>query len=451
MKITFLGATETVTGSRFLVEERATRLLVDCGLFQGLKALRLRNWEAFPVPPDSLAAVALTHAHIDHTGYLPRLINQGFGGPVYATAATRALSGILLPDSGHLQEEEARYANKRGYSKHHPALPLYTAEDGERAIERFEAVGYDTPMKVGPLEVSFLPAGHILGASCVRVSDGRRSVIFTGDVGRSNDPVMRPPRPLPETDYLVVESTYGNRRHPVRDPEQELVEVVRRTAERGGVLVIPSFAVGRAQSILYLLHRAKLAGAIPDVPVYLNSPMAISATKILCDFGSEHRLTEEECDALEEGVTYVHSVEESKALNAASGPMIVISASGMATGGRVTHHIKAFAPDPANTILFAGFQAAGTRGETMLAGADSVKIHGEYVPIRAEVVGMDSLSAHADYRDLLEWLGRAPAPPKKTFIVHGEPSAQDAFRRHLADFLGWEAEIPAYLDTVELK
>jgi metallo-beta-lactamase family protein len=403
-----------------------------------------------PIDPASLDAVVLTHAHIDHSGYLPVLCKRGFAGPVYATRATRALCGILLPDAGYLQEEEARFANKRGYSKHRPALPLFTAEDGERCLSQFRDLDFGAEVAIGSLRVSASRAGHILGSACVRVSDGARSVIVTGDVGRRDDPVMRAPEPLPAADCLILESTYGDRRHPERDAGDELADIVTRVAERRGVLLIPAFAVGRAQSVLHLLVSGMRSGRMPDLPLYLNSPMAIRASGVLDLVPDEHRLTPEQSKALAERVRYVRDVEESKALNERSGPMVIVSASGMATGGRILHHLKAFAPDPKNAVLFTGYQAAGTRGQAMVAGADRIKIHGEYVPVRAEVANLDSLSAHADYAEIIDWLGRAASAPQRVCLVHGEPAAQDALRRYLSDLLGWSAEIPGYGDSVTI-
>ena len=446
MKLRFLGAAGTVTGSRLLLESHGTRVLVDCGLFQGLKELRLRNWEPFPVDPASLDAGVLTHAHIDHTGYLPRLVREGFAGPVYCTPGTRGLCDILLPDAGYLQEEQARYANKRGHSKHRPALPLYTIDDARAAMERLRPVPMGAPFFVGvsqgeDLRLTFHPAGHILGAASVRISDGRRSVVFSGDVGRPHDLTIPAPAPLQSPDYLILECTYGNRRHREDDPAAELCEVVRRTVGRGGVVVIPAFAVGRSQAVLHLLAEAMAEGKIPEVPVYLNSPMAISVTDLFMAYPEGHRLTEVQVDRIASMVRYVRTAEESKWLNKQRGPMIVLSASGMATGGRILHHLKAFAPDSRNAIVFAGYQAAGTRGEAMVSGVDQVKIHGSYTEVRAEVVQIGGLSAHADYQELMDWLRQVQPPPLRTFLVHGEPSAAEAMCRHVRDFLGWEVHI----------
>lgn len=451
MDLTFLGATGTVTGSKTLLGGAGRPVLVDCGLFQGLKALRLRNWQPLPVAPASLGAVILTHAHIDHSGYLPLLVKNGFRGHVYCTRATFDLCKVLLPDSGHLQEEQARYANERGFSRHKPALPLYTVGDAVSALKHFTPMDYEAPREFeGGLRFRFLPAGHILGAAIVSVEAGGRRVVFSGDLGRYADPVMRPPSSVRDADYLVVESTYGNRRHADRDPEQELEAHLKRALGRGGVVVIPAFAVGRAQTLLHFLARIKARGGLGEVPVYLNSPMAVDATRIFSHFRKEHRLTEDECRAACSVARMVNTPEESKALNARSGPMIIVSASGMATGGRVLHHLQAFAPDPKNLILFAGFQAAGTRGAALVAGAEAIKMFGEYVPVRAEVFNLDTLSAHADYAEILRWLGGFAHPPKRTFITHGEPAAADELRRRITETLGWDCCVPEYLSKEAL-
>lgn len=451
MQLTFLGGVGTVTGSKYLLTSNTRRILVDCGLFQGLKQLRLRNWSRFPIEPASIDTVVLTHAHIDHTGYLPLLVKNGFAGKVYCSEATRDFCRILLPDSAHLQEEDARYANKRGFSKHHPALPLYTQEDAQNALALFQTVPYEEDFDLGDgLTLRLCPSGHILGSAFVRISDEKTSVLFSGDIGRPNDILMKAPQPVPQADYLLVESTYGNRRHEATDPKIKLAQVINDTANRQGIVLIPVFAVGRAQEILYYIHLLKSSGAIPDIPVYLNSPMAVDATEIFHKHLGEHRLTFEQCDALCKTPHLVNSVEASKALNEKMGPMIILSASGMATGGRVVHHLKAFAPDPRNTILFAGFQAAGTRGALLIDGASSIRIHGEEVPVRAKVDQISNLSAHADYVEIIEWLKGFKSPPKRTFITHGEPTAADMMRLHVERELRWQVVIPEYLQSVEL-
>ena len=451
MQLQFLGATGTVTGSKYLLRHDGATLLVDCGLFQGFKQLRLRNWAPMPVPASSIDAIVLTHAHIDHSGYLPLLVRQGFKGKVYCSEATYDLCRILLPDSGHLQEEEAEYANRKGFSKHKPALPLYTREDAERSLKQFAPRAFGTAWSpAAGLQARLDPSGHMLGSSFVRVDNGRRSILFSGDIGRPNDLVLVAPAPVAGADYAVVESTYGARQHEVSDPLHQLGEVINRTAARSGVVVVPAFAVGRAQNLMYCIHLLKQRATIPDLPVYLDSPMAIDATRIYHAHRSEHRLTPEQCDAMCHAAMIVNKPEDSRALSARSGPMVIISASGMATGGRVVHHLKAFSPDQRNTILFAGYQAGGTRGAAILRGAESVRIHGMDVPIRAEVASLDSLSAHADAGEILQWLRGFDGAPMQTFVTHGEPAAADAMRLRIEHALGWPCRVPDYLETVDL-
>ena len=449
MKIAFFGAAGTVTGSKYLLETGTTRVLVDCGLFQGLKQHRLENWEAPPFAPGSLTAVVLTHAHLDHSGYLPRLVRTGFSGPVRATAATVDLARILLADAAHLQEEDANRANKYRYSKHRPALPLYTTKDAEATYPLLEPTPWDAPFSIGDLDVTFRRAGHILGAASVLVRHDGHSVLFSGDVGRPSDLLMNAPHAFEGTDTLVVESTYGDRLHPSEDPHGELARIVNRVCGRGGVLMIPAFAVGRTQAVLHLLAELRAAGAIPAVPTYLNSPMAIDATGIFCDHPTDHRLSRDQCEAMCGAAVYVRDAEDSKRLNESTGPMILIAGSGMATGGRILHHLKAFGPDPKHGILLAGFQAAGTRGASLRGGAETLTIHGQRIPIRCERFVMDGLSGHADWQELVTWLGDAPAPAK-IFVTHGEPAASDRFRVHLREELGWDALVPREGATFEV-
>ena len=452
MKLSFFGAAGTVTGSRYLFENGGSRILVDCGLFQGLKNLRMRNWEDPPFDVAGIDAVVLTHAHIDHTGYLPVLMKRGYKGPVYCTVATRDLCEILLPDSGHLQEEEARYLTKHKFSRHDPALPLYTREDAEQTLKLLKVVDFDTDFDLGHgLRFRYSRAGHILGSAWVTfMQDGFR-VVFSGDVGREHDPLMKPPAPIEHADVLVCESTYGNRRHPDTDPSVELRDVIRRTVKRGGTLVIPAFAVGRTQALLHLISELSKAGEIPRVPIFLNSPRAIDATQIFCDHAGEHRLDDAMCGDMFRIAEFVRSEEASRALNTTDGPAIIIAGSGMATGGRVVHHLRTLLPNPINTVLLAGFQAPGTRGEALRSGADMVKIFGQYVPVRAEIVELHAMSAHADYTELIDWLKSVKTAPQRVFITHGEAAAADAFRTHLDQNFGWDADVPEYKDVVELK
>jgi metallo-beta-lactamase family protein len=451
MQLSFFGATQTVTGSRYLLTGGAGRLLIDCGLFQGYKHLRLKNWARLPFDPATLDAVVLTHAHLDHSGYLPLLCKQGFKGPVYATRATIDLCRILLPDSGHLQEEQAEFANRHGFSKHSPALPLYTERDATECLKRLRTIHVGDQFEPAPgLHVRYSRAGHLLGASSIRVESKGRSVLFSGDVGRPSDPLMRPPDPPLPADYVVIESTYGDRRHPATDPQTELGDAIRRTCERGGIVVIPTFAVGRAQLLLLLIARLKAAHAIPDVPVYLDSPMAIDATGLLTQHAAEHRLSGAQAETVGRTARLVHTAEESKALDRIREPAIILAASGMATGGRVVHHLKMFVTEPRNTILFSGFQAGGTRGASLVAGAQQVRIHGEAFPVRAEICQLQAASAHADADELIAWLRQLRSAPRHVFVTHGESSASDTLRQRLQSELGWAASVPEYRDEVQL-
>jgi metallo-beta-lactamase family protein len=450
-KITFLGGVGTVTGSKYLVETERARVLVDCGLFQGFKNLRLRNWAEFPTPPKSIDAVVLTHAHLDHSGYLPLLIKNGFKGPVICTQSTRDLCNILLPDSGFLQEKDAEFANKRGFSKHKPALPLYTEKDAERAMRAFSAAPFAKAREVVTgMKVIFHPAGHILGAAIVDLECEGKRIVFSGDLGRPNSSTMLDPTPMDKADYLLVESTYGDRTHSSNDPEEALAQVINRTYARGGTVLIPSFAVGRAQTLLYHLQRLIAANRIPNVPVFLDSPMAIDASELFFAHSGDHKLSLEQCRALSGVAHYVRTMEESQSLNADHAPKVIISASGMATGGRVLHHLHNLVTDARNTILFAGFQAGGTRGAALTGGAEQIKIHGEYLPVRAEISNLEMLSAHADAGEILGWLGHFKSPPRMTFVTHGEPSAADALRRRIEEQLHWACRVPEYGDCVEL-
>ena len=451
MQLSFLGGVGTVTGSKYLVETGERRILLDCGLFQGFKNLRLRNWAPLPVLPDDIDDVVLTHAHLDHSGYLPILVHDGYRGRVHCSAATADLCGVLLPDSGYLQEQDADFANRHGFSKHHPARPLYTREDAERSLERFSALGFGRDRGLGDDAVVRLHrGGHILGASIVELRVGKRTMIFSGDLGRPDDPMMLPPARITSTDYLVVESTYGDRRHDRADPMDVLADIVQRTASRGGTVLVPAFAVGRAQGLLYLIQQLKAAGRIPDLPVFLDSPMAINASELYCRHHEDHRLDETQCRQACGVARYLRRPDESKALNENHVPSIIVSASGMLTGGRVLHHLKRLVSDPRNTILITGYQAGGTRGAALLAGAETVRIHGTNVPVRAEVCNLATLSAHADANEILEWLRGFHRPPVTTFITHGEPAAADAMRQRIERELGWTCVVPDYRDSVSL-
>jgi metallo-beta-lactamase family protein len=395
--------------------------------------------------------VILTHAHLDHSGYLPRLVKEGFAGPVYCSASTFELCRILLPDSGHLQEEDAKYANRRGFSRHHPALPLYTFQDAEDCLKRFEVVKVGSRWEpVEGIVAQARPAGHILGATFVRIEQDGVSVTFSGDLGRPADTLMKPPARPETTDYLVIESTYGDRRHPVADPQQELGRWLRRALDRNGVVVIPTFAVGRAQSLMLHIAGLKATGDIPDVPVFLDSPMAIDATALYGFFRAEHRLTDAECRRTFGAVQLVNTPDQSKELDRRAGPMIILAASGMATGGRVLHHLKTFMADSRNLVLFAGFQAPGTRGALLVAGARSVRIHGQDFEVQAEVGQLETMSAHADADELLAWMSALPVPPRRVFVTHGEAGAADALRFRIEHEKGWSAVVPEHGEAVEL-
>ena len=459
--LTFLGATGTVTGSKYLLEAGGERLLVDCGLFQGMKELRLRNWNPLPIPASSIQWLALTHAHLDHTGYVPRLLKEGFKGQIYATASTVDLSKLLLPDCGHLQEEDAAYANQKGFSKHEPALPLYTYDEAVKSLESFRAIDESKPCELSShFTLRFFPAGHILGARMIEVSvqenGSTKRILFSGDLGRFPQLILREPV-VPEDgfDYMLLESTYGDRLHPRDDVGARLASIVEATAQRGGTVVIPSFAVGRTQELLYLFRELIEQGKMHSLPIHVDSPMAIDVTDLYLHHQEDHDL---KTGALEsQGVQpfsppnlhFDKTVEDSKALNTVRYPLIIISASGMATGGRVVHHLERCLPDHRNTILFVGFQAVGTRGRQIQSG-QPVKMYGHVVEARARVETIENLSAHADYGEILGWLRRFPNPPGKTFLVHGEPPAAQSLQQKVSDELHWDVSVASYLQKVEL-
>jgi metallo-beta-lactamase family protein len=451
LQLDFLGGAGTVTGSKYALQNGRDIVLVDCGLFQGFKTLRLKNWAPLPIDPRKISAVVLTHAHLDHSGYLPLLVRNGFRGHIFTSRPTLELCRILLPDSGFLQEKDAEFANRHGFSKHKPALPLYTMEDAKRSLDYFKPVSFDDDHALTrAMSFRMHRAGHILGAASLQIEAAGTTVVFSGDLGRYNDPTMVDPVGFDRADYLVVESTYGDRRHPDVDPEDTIGNVVEATIGRGGTVVIPAFAVGRTQSLLFHLAQLKDKGRLTNVPVFLDSPMAQDASDIFCDGVGEHRLSMSACRRACGVARFVRSVEESKALMTNPMPKVIISASGMATGGRVLHHLKHYAPDPRNTILFAGFQAGGTRGASMIGGADSIKIHGAYVPVRAEVKNLDMLSGHADAGEILRWLRGFKSPPKMTFITHGEPAASDTLRRRIEEELKWSCTVPEHGQQVGL-
>src|SRR5688572_29854176 len=461
MRLTFYGATETVTGSKFLLEAAGKRILIDCGLFQGMKELRLRNWQEPPMDPRALDAVILTHAHIDHTGYLPRLVNKGFRGPVYGTPATIDLLRILLPDSAHLQEEEANFRNKHHRTKHEVALPLYTTEDADATLRLTRSVPYEKMTTLAPgLQFDLLPAGHILGSAFVRFAAESKTILFTGDIGRFDTPIIKDPSPIESADYLVLESTYGNRIHKEQEGHHgklALRDVIVATARRGGTVLIPSFAVGRAQEVLYHMRELEEEGEIPILPVYVDSPMAVDAFEIYRDHGEEHdlemnRLKSEGKHPLRtKNVTFSRTVQQSKAINEHTLPAVVISANGMATGGRIVHHLMNRLPDDRNAVVFVGFQAVGTRGRYLVEGARTIRIYGIDYPVRAEIRSIQGFSAHGDALEILRWLESFKVAPRKTFLVHGEPRAIVGMKEHiLQKHPAWQIAVPQYKEMFEL-
>lgn len=451
MKIIFLGGTETVTGSKFLVETSGARVLVDCGLFQGYKWLRERNWQAPPLEMDNVDAVVLTHAHLDHSGYVPRLYQLGYRGTVYCHTATRDLCGILLPDSGHIQEEDARFFARHKLSKHAHPEPLYDRATAEQCLELFEPLEFGETVTVGDMRIHIQPAGHILGAGSVIIEAEGKTIGFSGDVGRPDDVLMYPPQSLPPLDLLLLESTYGNRRHEQVDVWQQLAGIVTDTVKAGGVLVIPSFAVGRAQALQYMLTTMMADGRIPHLPIYLDSPMAIDVSEIYHRHAQQHRLSDAECQRMAKAVTYCQNVHDSKALADLTYPHIIIAGSGMATGGRVLHHMKRLLPKHRTTLLFSGYQSGGTRGAHLLAGAKAVKIHGQYIPCNARVEVLEGLSGHGDYVDLTEWLKRSQLRPGMPIaLVHGEPDAADGLRRHLQENTRFDVSVAQYRNILTL-
>ncbi len=479
--LTFLGAAQTVTGSKHLVSVNAHRILVDCGLFQGQKELRERNWRTLPFDPADLDAVVLTHAHIDHSGYLPKLVAGGFSGHIFCTPGTLDLCRLVLPDAGRLQEEDARQANRHGYTKHQPALPLFTESDAYRALDRLQPIGYDRPIEIVPgVQVDFIPAGHLLGSAYARMCvDGGQPVsgasagvgetdagarrdrilriLFGGDLGRFERPVLPDPSPVAEADILLVESTYDDRLHEPDDDGERLAGIVKETAARGGKLIVPAFAIGRTEEVLYWLKRLEEQQRIPVLPVFVDSPMAVDALKFYSNRRDE--LDAELGSAGGRAVSTfatrrfqaVRDAAHSKEVTASRMPAIVISASGMATGGRVLHHLKAALPDARNTVLFVGFQSEGTRGRQLVDGAREVKIHGQLVPVQARVEKIDSMSAHADQHEILRWLRGFSRPPRTTFLVHGEPGPMSTLKDVITSELGWHVYLPSLGETVELS
>jgi len=465
-KITFLGGVGTVTGSKYLIESRGSRVLVDCGIFQGFAELRNRNWEEPPFDPASIDAVVITHAHIDHTGYLPRLVKLGFNGPVYTSRATRDLMKILLPDAARLQEEEADYRNRHALTSHEPALPLYDESEAKEALKRIEGVDNDgRAVKVCEgVSASFSVAGHIMGASMVLLeleragSDGSAvRILFSGDLGHYDQPIIKDPAPPPACDYLVCESTYGDRLHGEERPDLHFERLINEAAGRNGPILIPAFAVGRTQEILYMIRQLEDQERIPSLPVIVDSPMAAQATVVYSRATLEHddeytSILAAKINPLRTGwMRTASSREESKQLNRMKGPRIIISASGMMTGGRVLHHAMRVLPDESATVIFVGYQAAGTRGRRLLDGEKEIKIMKQWVPVRCHIESVDGFSAHADWKGVLRWLEGLKAPPRKVFSTHGEPASAEMMARHIRGRFGWTTEVPSLNQTVELQ
>jgi len=449
VNITFLGGADTVTGSKFLVQHDGHALLVDCGLFQGYKQLRLRNWRPLPVVPGQIHAVLLTHAHLDHSGYLPLLAREGFRGRVHATPGTRDLCAVLLPDSGHIQEEDAAFANRHGFSKHAPALPLYTRRDALDCLRLIHAEDFGhTFQPIRGWRATFSPAGHILGAASVLLDVGGHRILFSGDLGRPDDLLMNPPADPPAADTVLIESTYGDRLHPPEDLVAELGPALQRLAARGGVAVVPVFAVGRAQALLHAIAELKSRGQIPrGLPVFLDSPMAVHTTRLFSEHPDGHRLSERAAHAMEKVATMLVTPDQSKALAKRHGPMVILAASGMATGGRVLHHLAMYAGDHRNMVILTGYQSPGTRGARLANGEKTVRIHGQDVAVAAEVVQLESASAHADANQLLDWLRRMPGAPDQVYVVHGDLAASDTLRHRIEHELRWRAMVPEHGST----
>ena len=449
--IQFLGGVGTVTGSKFLFKTEDEKILIDCGLFQGIKELRLQNREKLPVDPASIDAVILTHAHLDHSGYLPLLVKNGFKGKIYCTGPTRELAKIILMDSANIQEEDADYANKMGYSKHHPAEPLYTTENVRSALKLFAPVEINKWIEISDnIKFRFSPSGHILGSAFIELKYNGMKIVFSGDLGRQMPLILPPPAQIGTADYLVIESTYGDRIHSSEPPLRQLERIINETVERKGHVIIPSFAVGRVQDLLFLISQLKRQNLIPDIPVFLDSPMGINATEVLLENSQWHTLNPKEVKELCQNVTMVRKHQQSEELARTKHSTIVIAGSGMISGGRVLHHLEKRLPDPRNTVVLVGYQAAGTRGRLLRDGIPELKMYGQYVPVKARVEEISSLSAHADQAEIIAWLKGFRSPPKMTFIVHGEPQAADALRVRLGDSLNWFAEIPKPFEEKEL-
>lgn len=451
-QITFLGASRTVTGSKYLVEYKSKKIFVDCGLFQGLKDDRLKNRQKLPIFPKNVDAIILTHAHLDHSGYIPLMVKEGFKGHIYSTHASYELAKIILPDSGYLQEEDARYMAKKKASKHKNPLPLYTEEDATKCLKQFKITRFKDRIDLGDgISFEFHPAGHILGAGTVSLYLDDEVIVFSGDLGRNNDLVLFDPEKVKKADYVLCESTYGDRIHKPIDCKEELCRIIKKTVGRGGNLIIPAFAVGRTQLILYYIYQLKKEKKIPSIPIFVDSPMSIKVTNLLDDFASEHRLTKEECYDIFDNTKFTTTVDQSKRIFDCNVPCIIISASGMATGGRVLHHLAHYGPDNRNTILLVGYQAVGTRGRALQDGKKELKIHGQIVKIDAEVERLENMSAHADQNELIGWLSGFENKPKRVFVVHGEEKSSQTLADRIEREFSWNTSVPEYAEIVQLQ
>jgi metallo-beta-lactamase family protein len=451
MKITFLGASQEVTGSKYLVEQDTTKLLVDCGLFQGTYKTTQRNWNKFPLDPARIDAIVLTHAHIDHTGYIPLLVKNGFKGPIYCSQATFELCKILLLDNGNLQEEATKRYNERTAGKRPAEQPLYTANDANYSLRFFQVIDYEKQLKIGAFTIWLIRCSHILGSTFVVVSNGKTTLSFSGDLGSPNQLIMKAPAYIERTDYLVLESTYGDRLHEEGDPIAVLGKEINKTVERGGVILIPAFAVGRTQTILYCLYQLQQKKSIPAIPIFLDSPMAISVTQLFCTFKDDYTLPVSLCKEILGVATPTPTVEDSKRLDHLNGPAIIIAGSGMLGGGRMMHHLPTYISDPKNTVLLVGYQAEGGQGYNLVKGANELHLFGQTYQVQAEIKIINLFSAHADYNEILEWLSHLKAAPKKIFLTHGELEAAQSLKKKIEDRFGWLVIIPKYQESFDLN
>lgn len=450
MKITFLGAAEEVTGSKTLIEQSDTKLLVDCGLFQGSYKTSKRNADEMSFDPASINAIILTHAHIDHSGYIPLLVKNGFKGKIYCSKATYKLCEILLIDNGNIQEENAKRFNTYKDAKTPESVPLYTRADAEYSLRFFKVIDFDTPLSIGVFRITLIRCSHIIGSSFVIVSDGKNKLSFSGDLGGPNQLIMKGPEPLTQTDYLVLEATYGDRLHQESDPIEALGKIINQTIEHGGTVLIPAFAVGRTQTILYCIYQLKQKKMIPDIPVYLDSPMAISVTELFCDYKDDYTLPVNECKDIMSTATYTRKVDDSKHLDNLNGPAIIIAGSGMMEGGRMLHHLQKYISDPKNTLVLVGYQAAGTRGSEIYGGAKEIKLFGKMYPVKARIKTLDLFSAHADYKEILDWLVNFKKAPKKTFLTHGDLESAQSLKEKIEKRFGWKVVIPKLKESFDL-